>query len=53
MFLRKGVLNISSKFTGEHPSQSVLSIKLLFAIQHGRGIFSEHLFLRKPLGGCF
>ena len=28
MFLRKGVLKICSKFTGEHPCQSVISIKL-------------------------
>ena len=29
VFLRKGVLKICSKFTGEHPCQSVISIKLL------------------------
>ena len=29
MFLRKGVLKICSKFTGEHLSRSVISIKLL------------------------
>ena len=29
MFLRKDVLKICSKFTGEHSSQSVISIKLL------------------------
>ena len=29
VFLRKGVLNICSKFTGKHPCQSVISIKLL------------------------
>ena len=28
MFLRKGVLNICSKFTGEHPCRSAISIKL-------------------------
>ena len=28
MFLRKGVLKICSKFAGEHPCQSVFSIKL-------------------------
>ena len=27
-FLGKGVLKICSKFTGEHPCQSVISIKL-------------------------
>ena len=29
VFLRKGVLRICSKFTGEHPCRSVVSIKLL------------------------
>ena len=29
VFLRKGVLEICSKFTGEHPCQSSISIKLL------------------------
>ena len=29
VFLEKGVLNICSKFTGEHPCRSVISIKLL------------------------
>ena len=29
VFLRKGVLKICSKFTGEHPCRSVISIKLL------------------------
>ena len=29
VFLRKGVLKICSKFTGEHPCHSVISIKLL------------------------
>ena len=29
MFLRKGVLEICSKFTGEHPCRSAISIKLL------------------------
>ena len=28
MFLGKGVLKICSKFTGEHPCRSVISIKL-------------------------
>ena len=30
VFLRKGVLEICSKFTGEHPCRSVISIKLLY-----------------------
>ena len=46
LFLGKRVLKICSKFTGEHPCGSVISIELLC-------IFSEHLFLRKPLVGCF
>ena len=29
VFLRKGILKIRSKFTGEHPYRSVISIKLL------------------------
>ena len=32
MFLTKGVLRICSKFTGEHPCQSVTSIKLHFGM---------------------
>ena len=32
MFLQKGVLKICSKFLGEHPCQSVISIKLLYQI---------------------
>ena len=40
VFSRKGVLKICSKFTGEHPCQSVISIKLLYnfteiALWHG------------------
>ena len=35
MFLRKGVLKIYSKFTGQHPCRSEISIKLLFTLQHG------------------
>ena len=30
MFLREGILKICSKFTGEYPCQSVISIKLLW-----------------------
>ena len=30
VFFRKGVLKVCSKFTGEHPCQSVISIKLLW-----------------------
>ena len=46
MFLGKVVLKICSKFTGEYPFRSVISVKL-------HGIFSKHLFLRTILGGCF
>ena len=40
MFLRKGVLKICSKVTGEHPCRSAISIKLLcnfikIALRHG------------------
>ena len=40
MFLRKGVLKICSKFTGEHPCPSAISIKfqsnfIEIALQHG------------------
>ena len=40
MFLRKGVLEICSKFTGEHPCRSAISIKLQsnfidIALRHG------------------
>ena len=40
VFLRKGVLKICSKFTGEHPYRIVISIKLLsnfieITFQHG------------------
>ena len=40
VFLVKGVLKICSKFTGEHPSRNVISIKLLcnfleITLQHG------------------
>ena len=40
VFLRKSVLKICSKFTGEHPFRSVISIKLIcnfikIALRHG------------------
>ena len=40
VFLRKSILEICSKFAGDHPCQSVISIKLLWnfieiALQHG------------------
>ena len=48
VFFRKGVLKICSKFTGEHPCRSVISLNRISA-----RAFSEHLFLRTPLEGCF
>ena len=58
VFLWKGVLIICSKFTGEHLCWSAISIKLQSNFGMGVllpicGIFSEHLFLRTPLDGCF
>ena len=59
VFLRKGVLKVCSKFTGEHPCQSVISATLLKS-HFGMGvllqiccIYSDHLFLRTSLGDCF
>ena len=63
VFLRKGVLKIYNKFTGENPCRSAISIKLLcnfieIALRHGCSpvdllrIFSQ-LFLRTPLHGRF
>ena len=34
LFLGKGVLKIHSKFTREHPCQSVISIKLLCTLKY-------------------
>ena len=63
MFSRKGVLKICSKFTGENPCRSVISIKLLcnfMEITFRRGCSPVNLlhifrrsFLGTPLGGCF
>ena len=63
VFLRKGVLKICSKFTGEHPCRIVISIKFLSALlksYFGMSvllwiccIFSEQLFLTTPLKDCF
>ena len=61
--LGKGVLKICSKFTGEHPCLSVISIKLQsnvieITLRHGCSPgnmlhISEHLFLGTPPNGCF
>ena len=63
VFLVKGLLKNCSKFTGEHPCRSVISIKLQsnfieIALRHGCFLFicctiAEHLFLGTPLVGCF
>ena len=63
MFLGKGILEICSQFTGEHPCQSAISIKLLcsfieITFRHGCSpvnllhIF-KNLFIRMFLNGCF
>ena len=62
MLLRKVVLKICKKCTGEHPCQSVISIKLLcnlLKLHFGMGVllwiccmFLEHLLLGTSLGGC-
>ena len=59
VFLGESVLKICSKFAGEHPYGSVISIKLLatlpqshFAMGVLLHIFRT-LFLRTPLTGCF
>ena len=57
VFLRKGVLWICSKFKGEHPCQSASSINRsspwVFSCCIFCCIFSEHIFLRTLLDGCF
>ena len=54
MFLGKGVLKVCSKFTGEHPCLSVISIKLLcnfigITLQHGSSPENSHHIFRTPL----
>ena len=63
VFWGKGVLKICSKFTGEHPCRSAISIKLLcnfieIKLQQGCSLVNLlHIFrgpfLRTPLDGCF
>ena len=55
LFLRKGVLKIYSKFTGEHPCPSVISIIAFWhdVLLQICCIFSEHFFLTTQLGSCF
>ena len=63
VFLRKGLRKIYSKFTGEHPCRSVISIKLQnkfieIVLRHWCSSvnllhFFRTPFLRTPLEGCF
>ena len=60
VFLGKGFLKIYSKFTGEHPCRSVISIKLLYWNRTSAWVSPVNLlhifrtpFLRTNLGGCF
>ena len=62
VFLKKGVLKICSKFTGEHPCRNVISIKLLcnfieITLWHGCSVNFLHIFrtpfTKTPLDGCF
>ena len=61
VFLRKGVLKVCSKFTGEYPCPSVISLKLQsnftkITLRHGCSpincIFSETLFTKTSMEGC-
>ena len=46
MFLRKGVLKICSKFTGEQPCRNVISLKI--ALQHGCSLVNLLYTFRTP-----
>ena len=53
VFLKKGVLKICSKFTGEHPCQSVISIKLQsnfieITLRHGCSLVNLLPYFRTP-----
>ena len=48
LFLLKAVLKICCKFTGEHPCHFGMCVLLQICC-----IFSEYLFLRTSLEGCF
>ena len=51
VFLGKGVLKICSKFIGEHPCRSAISIKLLTTSLKSH--FRMGVLFRTPLDGCF
>ena len=53
VFLSKGVLKICSKFTGEHPCQSAISVKLLcnfieITLRHGCSLVNLLYIFRTP-----
>ena len=48
VLLRKGVLEICSKFTGEHPCRSVLCNFIEIALRHGYSPTNLLHILRKP-----
>ena len=48
MFLRKSILKICSKFTGEHSCRCAISIKLLFALRHGSSTVNLLHIFRTP-----
>ena len=51
VFLGKGVLKICSRFTGEHPCRSVVSIKLLITLCHGCSPLDLPHIFRTPFHG--
>ena len=61
VFVKTAVLEICSKFTGEHPCRSVISIKLVrnfteitvpYVLLCICCIFAEHSFWRTPIEDC-
>ena len=58
VFLRKGVVKVCSKFTGEDPCRSVISINLLYnfieiTFWHGFSPINLLYIFRTRLDGCF
>ena len=58
MFLGKVVLKLCSKFTGEHPCRSPISVKIFckffeIALRHGRSPVNLRHIFRPPLNGWF
>ena len=48
-FLGKGLLKICSKFRGEHPCRSVISINLLAILQHGCSFVNLRDIFKPPI----